>query len=183
MWVVCQHSQSSLNGMLPRIRFFILALSSCITISLCGNVTLGGNCSLTNNRVDAASHVFETDCDTQTFCSLINPSITTSSAGTCQAKRCRRDEWPFGYAPGAISPPLCEDGYYCPDEEDGCKGLIEFGGKCQLGRDGEILFTVCFVGSRIAIDECALSPPPNRAESHNTSTTTGMSVCLQSTCL
>src|ERR1700761_1639577 len=125
-----------------RIRLLVLVLLSCTAISLCGNVTLGGSCSLANNRVDAASHVFETDCDTQTFCSS---NITTSSAGICQAKKCRRDEWPFGYAPGAILPPLCEDGYYCPDEEDGCKGLIEIGGNCQLGRDGEILFISCFI--------------------------------------
>ena len=106
-------------------------MACCVLISVqtvyAGTVPPGGNCSVSNNRLDAATHKLLTDCDDKTFCTLQN---------TCEPKQCRKDEYPFGYEVNEPLPPMCPHGQYCPDEGDACKPWLYVGQTCQLNRDG-----------------------------------------------
>lgn len=150
-----------------------LSVFAYVLQSLAGNVTQGGNCSIVNNRLNALTHAFMTDCDAQTFCS--------STLRKCTPKGCRRDVWPFGYPDGVAIPPLCSAGSYCPDEEDACKPLVSVGGPCQMNRDGELrsVSRSDFPMSPTA-DECA--PATNYTSFAGLQNFKG-SICLRSTCL
>lgn len=122
-----------------------------------GNVPLGGLCSANNSHIDAATHKFITDCDDKTFCPIpVN--------GTCQARGCRRFEFPFGYDPKDTLPPLCDHGQFCPDEGSQCHSLLDVGSPCQINRD----------------DQC--NPPPNSVDLASSQNSEG-AICLLSTCM
>ncbi|GBE88068.1 hypothetical protein SCP_1202970 [Sparassis crispa] len=95
------------------------------------------------------------------FCSV---SGSTGANGTCQPRRCRRDEFPFGYTPHDPIPPLCSRGSFCPDGGNGCTLLLAVGSPCELNRD----------------DQCA--PPPDWQALANNQNFNG-SLCLKSTCM
>ena len=122
------------------------------------NISLGASCSTNNDHIDPGSGRFSGDCGDTGFCS-------GPTNGTCQPRQCRRDEFPFGFDAGAPLPPLCKDGFYCPDEGSGCKPLLLVGQTCQVDRD----------------EQCA--PPPNARDlAGNASRSANGSVCLKSTC-
>ena len=123
---------------------------------LAGTVSQGGSCSTNNTHLDPATHKLITDCDDKTFCS--------SSDNTCQLKQCRRDEFPFGFEPGDILPPMCGRGTFCPDEGSGCQNLQAVGQPCQLGR----------------AEQCA---PSHEWQTLASSQNFNGSICLQSTCM
>ena len=65
--------------------------------------------------------------------------VATSSPSTvCQARRCRRELYPFGFRYNETLPPLCPVGRFCPDEGNACRSLLPLGGTCQFGRDGAL---------------------------------------------
>lgn len=137
--------------------------------TLAGDILFGGNCSAANNRIDPSSRILKTDCDVQTYC---------TPNGRCGTRRCRRDQWPYGYALGESLPPMCPNGLFCPDEGSGCMPLIAVGQQCQLDRDGmsHLRFAQIRSSWRYTItDECA--PPPS-----SSNLPTNSSICLQSRC-
>ncbi|KIM74332.1 hypothetical protein PILCRDRAFT_80164 [Piloderma croceum F 1598] len=94
-----------------------------------GSQTHGENCSVSANRLQVGTYQLYTECDTVTFC---------NSSGLCDLKRCRRDDYPFGYQQDSDSiPPKCPRGQFCPDEEDACQPLMPVGSACQLNRDDQ----------------------------------------------
>lgn len=121
-----------------------------------GTSTVGGNCTQADNGLAVGTYEFEGDCDPTTFC---------NDSGVCQAKGCRSDIFPFGYAQGASLPPMCPQGQFCPDEGDACQPLLAVGTPCQLNRD----------------DEC--EAPPNFAQlADNNYLNFNGSVCLNLIC-
>lgn len=125
-----------------------------------GSLNKGDSCSQSNNRLQYGTFQFWDQCNSQTYC---------SADGICEAKGCRRDDFPFGYAQNSRSiPNECSQGQFCPDEEDQCLPLLALGSPCQLNRD----------------DQC--EPPTNFAE---LSDQTGRgqnvngSVCLNNVCM
>ncbi|TBU47559.1 hypothetical protein BD309DRAFT_886109 [Dichomitus squalens] len=110
-----------------------------------------------NDRLDAATGKFTSDCDDASFCSEVG-----GANGTCQPRQCRRDEFPFGFA-NATVPPLCPRGSYCPDEGSGCRPLVAVGQPCQVGRD----------------EQCA---PPGNWQDLASGLNANGSVCLNSAC-
>ena len=132
-----------------------LVLASLWLCALGGSIGLGGNCTTENDHLDVLTHKFMSDCSDSAFCTAPN--------GTCQPRRCRRDEFPFGYPPDAPLPPLCPPGSFCPDEGDGCRVLVPLGGVCQLARD----------------EQC--SAPPEWSDLASPYNANG-SICLHSTC-
>ena len=125
-----------------------------IVLAMAGTVQEGGPCSASNDHVDPTTLKFVSQCSDQTFC----------SNGTCLPRKCRRDEYPFGYDTGAPIPPLCPSGTFCPDEGSGCKPLVSVGQPCQLNRD----------------EQCA--PPPDWQDLASSQNVNG-SICLHSTCM
>ncbi|KAF8608731.1 hypothetical protein BDV93DRAFT_206678 [Ceratobasidium sp. AG-I] len=114
------------------ISVLALALGAVLPVSvLAGNVTVGGSCSTDNTYLTTGSFQLNTDCDATTYC---------SGSGVCTKKRCRKDEFPFGY-PSTTEfkdyPKLCPAGQFCPDEEDDCQEILKVGSPCQLNRDDE----------------------------------------------
>ncbi|KAK0540587.1 hypothetical protein OC835_000604 [Tilletia horrida] len=107
---------------------------------------LGRACSLAANRLAQDTNQFLSDCGYTAFCD--------PATNTCQPNRCRRDEYPFGYRRKCEWPPMCDSGFFCPDEGSGCLPAQRVGSPCQLNRD----------------DECALS-----ARGFNT-------MCLRNVC-
>jgi hypothetical protein len=94
-----------------------------------GSVNKGGACNVGNNRLQIGTFQFWSECNSVCFC---------SDAGICEAKGCRRDDFPFGYAQGSNNlPPKCERGQFCPDEGTACQPVLPVGSPCQLNRDGE----------------------------------------------
>lgn len=118
------HHLSATMGLIP----FTLLLFALFQSSYAGSVNIGGNCTVGDNRLQAGTYQFWSDCDAVSFC---------SDAGVCTAKRCRRDEFPFGYQQGADLPPKCPKGQFCPDEGSDCQPLLPVGSPCQLNRDGK----------------------------------------------
>ncbi|TFK75273.1 hypothetical protein BDN72DRAFT_832127 [Pluteus cervinus] len=94
-----------------------------------GSVNKGQPCSQGDNRLQAGTYQFWSDCNSQTYCAANN---------TCVARGCRRDDFPFGYAQGSDHiPDKCERGQFCPDEMDACQTLLSVGSACQLNRDDQ----------------------------------------------
>lgn len=111
---------------LPTTLLFIFLSSS---LANAGSVQVGGACSITNNKLQLGTYEFTSDCDSVSYCD--------PNTNQCEKRKCRRDEFPFGYAPGADLPPRCPDGQFCPDEEDGCQDKLPVDSDCQLNRDGK----------------------------------------------
>ncbi|QRW08258.1 suppressor of stem-loop protein 1 [Ceratobasidium sp. AG-Ba] len=108
-----------------------LALGATLPLSVfAGNVTEGGQCSTANTYLTPGSYQLNTDCDSKTYC---------TGSGVCAKKRCRKDEWPFGYKDVQPKdyPKMCPSTQFCPDEEDDCQDLLAVGSPCQLNRDDE----------------------------------------------
>ncbi|KIK03490.1 hypothetical protein K443DRAFT_676671 [Laccaria amethystina LaAM-08-1] len=127
---------------------------------LAGSVNKGGACSTKSSRLQAGTNQFWSDCNSVTFCS--------DTDGTCVPKRCRKDDFPFGYAQGADLPPKCSKGQFCPDEGSDCQPALAVGSPCQLNRD----------------DEC--EGPPNFKDLADTSgrgLNFNGSVCLNNQCM
>ncbi|KAG5643604.1 hypothetical protein DXG03_000612 [Asterophora parasitica] len=124
-----------------------------------GTAKIGESCNQGENRLQAGTFQFWSECDSQAYC---------GPGGTCVKKGCRKDDFPFGYAPGDHIPDKCPRGQFCPDEEDKCQDLLPVNSDCQLNRD----------------DEC--EAPPNFKELADT-TGRGLnvngSVCLNSKCM
>src|SRR5260221_6481503 len=123
-------------------------------------------CGLKNTKLNPSSHKLISDCAPQTFC-LAPPSSPANATanGICVRRRCRRDNYPFGYARfGGVTngvaevprvmvkgklvlaadddplmqaklPPLCPLDNFCPDNGSGCHPKLGSGGTCELGRD------------------------------------------------
>ncbi len=89
---------------------------------------MAASCSTLHNHLDPISLKFKSQCSDTTFCSA-------AENGTCIPRKCRRDEFPFGYSYQDVLPPLCLPGTFCPDEGSGCLPLVFIGGACQLNRD------------------------------------------------
>ncbi|KAJ8489955.1 hypothetical protein ONZ45_g13379 [Pleurotus djamor] len=112
---------------------------------LAGTISEGGKCLPGHDHYDPNTHKFISQCSDLTFCST-SPSASTNSiasetnftnveSGICTPRLCRRDQFPFGYGPTDALPPLCLHGEFCPDEGNGCKGVLQPGSACQFGRD------------------------------------------------
>ncbi|KZP17717.1 hypothetical protein FIBSPDRAFT_1046712 [Athelia psychrophila] len=111
--------------------YMIIAVStSCISWVRAGTVLQGGKCSSNSDYIDPISQRFVAECSDKTFCSA-------AVNGTCVPKTCRFDEFPFGYDPGDILPPLCPAGEFCPDEGSGCQALLSVGQTCQHNKDNQ----------------------------------------------
>lgn len=122
-----------------------------------GTTGPGGSCSTNNDHLDPASHKFVSECTDQTFCSgAVN--------GSCVARNCRRDEFPFGFEPDESLPPQCVGETFCPDSGSGCRPLVYVGGVCELNRD----------------EQCA--PPLDWQDLADTQNFNG-SICLHSMCM
>lgn len=135
----------------------LLTLSASVRLVLSGNVPVSGACSTNNNRVDSATHRLVTECDETSYCS-------DATNGTCQAKQCRRDEFPFGYSRQTPLPPFCGDGTFCPDEGNECQSMVDVGRPCQMNRD----------------EQC--KPPPDADDLVSSQNLNG-ALCLQATCM
>jgi hypothetical protein len=109
---------------------FTLLLSLWGPLVEAGNVTHGHACSIGNQKLEFGTYQFQTDCDATTFC---------NSSSLCDLKGCRKDEFPFGYNDTSNLPPRCDNGFFCPDEEDQCLQVLAVGSPCQFNRDGEWL--------------------------------------------
>jgi hypothetical protein len=142
---------------LPTTFLFLFLSSSFVSA---GDVQQGGTCSVDNNRLQLGTYEFSTDCNSLSFCD--------PSSDKCEKKKCRRDEFPFGYSPGADLPPRCPDGQFCPDEQDACQDKLAVDSDCQLNRD----------------DECR--PPPDASDLKDTSPhglNVDGAVCLNFKCM
>ena len=122
------------------------------------SVVVSHSSSYGNRRYSFTSPPLMTsrDCDAKTFRS-------GSVDGACIPKRCRTDQFPFGYKDGDVLPPLCDSGSFCPDKGDGCRPLVGVGQPCQSNQDRQ----------------CA--PPPNWQELASDWNFNG-SLCLGSIC-
>lgn len=127
------------------LSFLAIALSFLEAISA-GSVTEGGLCTPSNDHIDSSTHKFNSDCDDRSFCSpssslaqskrdAANTTSSNTTTGTCTKRLCRKDEFPFGFAPGEVFPPLCTRGYFCPDNGAECKAILPAGSPCDMGRD------------------------------------------------
>lgn len=95
--------------------------------AIAGNVPYNHSCDVNDQRLQIGTYQFETDCDYMTFC---------NSSSFCDWKKCRRDDYPFGYSSAVPVPPKCDPGSFCPDEQDGCQPALPVGSPCQFNRDG-----------------------------------------------
>ncbi|CAD6588153.1 MAG: hypothetical protein TREMPRED_004943, partial [Tremellales sp. Tagirdzhanova-0007] len=91
---------------------------------------LYGNCSVSNNHLDANTKEFITDCDSFGYC---------AANDTCLPRLCRRDEFVLTslLTSSTPAPPLCGPGSFCPDDASGCLRIVPVGGTCELNRDDE----------------------------------------------
>lgn len=95
-----------------------------------GSVKYGQACVVDHQRLQVGTYQFMTDCDSMTFC---------NSTNLCDWKKCRKDEFPFGYDNTSIAlPPRCDPGNFCPDEEDACQPVLAVDSPCQFNRDGGV---------------------------------------------
>ena len=122
------------------------------------------SCSLKNTKLNPSTHKLISDCAPQTFC-LSPPNSPSNATGICVRRRCRRDNYPFGYARfGGVTngleevprvmvkgkltivqdddplmqaklPPKCPSDSFCPDNGSGCRSKLGASGTCELGRD------------------------------------------------
>lgn len=103
---------------------FLAALSS----TYAGFTEPGQPCTQANNRLQIGTYQFWSECVTTNFC---------SDKGICEPRKCRRDDFPFGYAQDSDSiPDKCDRGQFCPDEGSECQALLPVGSPCQMNRDG-----------------------------------------------
>ena len=141
-------------------------------------------CSPKSTRLNPSTHKLISECVETSFCWAPPGSpVNATGLGVCIPRRCRRDEFPFGYGTygggtggrskvkgsmvqlangtGVELPPLCANGAFCPDNGSGCQLQVLVGERCELARD----------------EQCA-PPPPNAevAEKDNRAT------CLMMTC-
>lgn len=137
-----------------------LILLSLIHHGFAGMNKAGEPCSVMNNRLQEGTYQFWSECTSSNYCD--------QAEGQCKPKRCRRDDYPFGYEKGADLPEKCKKGFFCPDEGIECQPLLAVNSPCQLNRD----------------DMC--EGPPNFAELADT-TGRGLnfngSVCIQNVCM
>jgi len=141
-------------------------------------------CSPKSTRLNPSTHKLISECVETSFCwAPPGTPVNATGLGVCIPRRCRRDEFPFGYgtygggiggrskvkgsmvqvanAPGVELPPLCANGSFCPDSGSGCQLQATVGDRCELARD----------------EQCAPPPPdPEVAEKDNRAT------CLMMTC-
>lgn len=109
--------------------FTLIYLLSFYSFVNAGSQQKGQNCSVADNRLQAGTYQFFSDCDSVTFCNQTD--------NTCHLKGCRKDIFPFGYPQDDEHlPDLCPNGQFCPDEADACQDLLSLGSPCQLNRDG-----------------------------------------------
>lgn len=108
-----------------RLLSLTLLFISCVQA---GTLDFGSTCNQGENRLQAGTYQFWSECDSQTYC---------ASNSTCAHRGCRKDEFPFGYSPTDHLPEKCPKGQFCPDEEDNCQDILPVGSPCQLNRDGE----------------------------------------------
>lgn len=141
------------------LSFTLVLFASCRAV-VAGSVNRGGACNVGNNRLQTGTFQFWSECNSVSFC---------SDAGVCEAKRCRKDDFPFGYQQGSNDlPPKCERGKFCPDEGTDCQPVLPVGSPCQLNRD----------------DEC--EAPPNfkqLADDSGRGLNFNGSVCLNNVCM
>ncbi|RDB16991.1 hypothetical protein Hypma_002678 [Hypsizygus marmoreus] len=138
---------------------FTLFLFSSYSLVKAGTLNKGDSCNIGDNRLQAGTYQFWSECNSQTYC---------GSSGKCETRGCRKDDFPFGYAPDDKLPEKCPKGQFCPDEEDQCQQIQPVGSDCQLNRD----------------DQC--EGPPNFKELADTSgrgLNVNGSVCLNSKCM
>ncbi|KAF4621243.1 hypothetical protein D9613_000652 [Agrocybe pediades] len=139
------------------LTLFLLAI---YPSSFAGSLNSGDACSVGNNRLQTGTFQFWSECNSVSFCD--------ETSSTCVPKRCRKDDFPFGYPQGSSDiPPKCEKGEFCPDEGSDCQPLLAIGSDCQLNRD----------------DQC--EAPPNFKELADTSgrgLNFNGSVCLNNKC-
>lgn len=141
------------------LSFTFVFLFSSYSFVQAGNLTKGSPCNQNLSRLQMGSYQYWSQCDSKCFC---------SSEGICARKKCRKDDFPFGYKPGDDLPDKCKRGEFCPDEEDRCQPVLPVGSPCQLNRD----------------DQC--EGPPNFKELADTSgrgTNRNGSVCLNNVCM
>lgn len=158
---------------------FTLLLLSSFAAVYAGSATRGQPCNQGNNRLQTGTYQFWSECTASNYC---------SDAGVCEAKRCRRDDFPFGYAQGSHEiPDKCAKGMFCPDEGTDCQPLLPVGSPCQMNRDGGLIFLLFCPNSPHSIppkDQC--EAPPNFKELADT-TGRGLnfngSVCLNNICM
>lgn len=142
---------------MPSYLVAILLLFRCLLGTNGGSVGLGGSCSTDHDHLDPATHKFMSECTDQTCCSGVKN-------GSCLARECRRDEFPFGYVGNESPPPQCSWGTFCPDDGSGCKPYASVGQGCEMNRD----------------EQCA--PPPNWKFLGGQQNFNG-SICLRSQCM
>ncbi|EIW83166.1 hypothetical protein CONPUDRAFT_121621 [Coniophora puteana RWD-64-598 SS2] len=105
-------------------------LCALFPLVLAGSMGLGGNCSVSNNRLLLGNNQFHSDCHDSLYCD--------GTSNTCKSRGCRRDQYPLGYGKSEEDlPPLCEKGQFCPDEGDVCQSQLNVGSPCQLNRDDQ----------------------------------------------
>ncbi|KXN90640.1 hypothetical protein AN958_03880 [Leucoagaricus sp. SymC.cos] len=106
----------------------LLLLSSLAAVQA-GSTQKGGQCNQGNNRLQTGTYQFWSECTATNFC---------SDAGICEPKRCRRDDFPFGYPQDSDNiPNKCPKGQFCPDEGTDCQVLLPVGSQCQMNRDDQ----------------------------------------------
>ena len=172
-------SSRSFCSALKRLSILFLSLNAVLG----GSVTEGRPCTLSNDRIESSTRKWTSDCDDRAFCSpVINssssqnssfvlPSTNTTSipsnnTGICTRRLCRKDEFPFGFAPGEpFIPPSCPRNYFCPDNGSGCQPLLPVGAPCDMDRDYQ----------------CA--PHPKKGSLMASEWNENGSVCLRSTCM
>lgn len=111
-----------------------LLLLSSLSVVSAGSSNFGESCSVSDNRLQAGTYQFYSDCDSVTYC---------ASNGTCAHRGCRKDDFPFGYSQDSDDvPPKCSKDEFCPDEMDACQTKMIVGSACQMNRDGKLDNTV-----------------------------------------
>ncbi|TEB38191.1 hypothetical protein FA13DRAFT_1751902 [Coprinellus micaceus] len=104
-----------------------LVLLSLIQHGFSGMNKAGEPCSVANNRLQEGTFQFWSECTSSNYCDEVE--------NICKPKRCRRDDFPFGYEKGAHLPDKCKKGQFCPDEGTDCQEVLAVGSPCQLNRD------------------------------------------------
>jgi hypothetical protein len=117
---------SSLHPSMHSLSLTLLLFILCPAV-LAGNSTQGHPCSVGNSRLQIGTYQFWDECNILTYC---------SEKGICEAKGCRKDEYPFGFPRNSSFPSKCPTGQFCPDEGSQCQPLLPVGSPCQLNRDG-----------------------------------------------
>lgn len=159
------------------LTFFLLSSLAAVHA---GSVTRGGQCNQGNNRLQTGTYQFWSECTATNFC---------SDAGICEAKRCRKDDFPFGYAQNSHEiPDKCPKGQFCPDEGTDCQALLAVGSSCQLNRDGKLTLLPLLKNQLFLIlsfqDQC--EGPPNfkeLADQNGRGLNVNGSVCLKNVCM